>query len=172
MCAIWLKKKCQNLSFVRRLPPITQVTVQRNCTTSLSLLWQRGAIQPNPFLGFAFHKFEDVQVNKISSEMKVSLPHKTFQLLEYQWSEGKQTSSDPTRRFQQFYDWGNLNDIRHKRVRWDRSCPFCRASKKIYPFGFSREQIHILGPLWYSKVQYILAVFPCPLRHLSIYFLC
>ena len=36
----------------------------------------------------------------------------TFQLLEYQWSEGKfdkQTSSDPTRRFRQFYDWGNLN---------------------------------------------------------------
>ena len=32
-----------------------------------------------------------------------------FQLLEYQWSEGKQTSSDPTRRFLQFYDWGNLN---------------------------------------------------------------
>ena len=35
----------------------------------------------------------------------------TFQLLEYR-SEGKfdkQTSSDPTRRFWQFYDWGNLN---------------------------------------------------------------
>ena len=37
---------------------------------------------------------------------------RSFQLLEYQWSEGKfdkQTSSDPTRRFRQFYDWGNLN---------------------------------------------------------------
>ena len=35
-----------------------------------------------------------------------------FQLLEYQWSEGefdKQTSSKPTRRFWQVYDWGNLN---------------------------------------------------------------
>ena len=36
-----------------------------------------------------------------------------FQLLEYQWSEGKQTSSDPTRRFRQVYDWGNLNDHHH-----------------------------------------------------------
>ena len=43
-----------------------------------------------------------------------------FQLLEYQWSEGKfdkQTSSDPTRRFRQFYDWGNLNDLIHK-IAW------------------------------------------------------
>ena len=36
----------------------------------------------------------------------------TFQLLEYQWSEGEfdeQTSSDLNRRLQQVYDWGNLN---------------------------------------------------------------
>ena len=31
-------------------------------------------------------------------------PLAPFQLLEYQWLEGKQTSSDQTRRFRQFYD--------------------------------------------------------------------
>ena len=45
---------------------------------------------------------------------ELRLLSRSFQLLEYQWLEGefdkhKQTSSNPTRRFWEFYDWGNLN---------------------------------------------------------------
>ena len=59
-------------------------------------------------------------ITMVSELMSICLVQQlgAFQLLEYQWSEGKfdkQTSSDPTRRFRQFYDWGNLNG-------WGQNC--------------------------------------------------
>ena len=54
---------------------MTYKTTSGNHCATTSLLWQRGAIQLNPFLGFAFRKLEDVEFNKIPSEMEASLPH-------------------------------------------------------------------------------------------------
>ena len=52
----------------------------------------------------------------VNQKQATTLLPTSFPLLEYQWSVGefdkhlKQTSSDLTQRFQQVYDWGNLND--------------------------------------------------------------
>ena len=89
----------------------------------------RGAIQLNPFLSFAFCKLEDVQINKIPSEMEASLPQ------------------------------------RHKRVRWDRSCPFYRASKKMSFWNFSgtnpysRTALEQYSAVHFGSVSFFLAAF-------------
>ena len=79
-----------------------------------------------------------------------------FQLLEYQWSEGKfdkQTSSDPTRRFRQVYDWSNLNGQRiyvDRLKRYianiaslDRGKPWKKAVAIALPCAYDQRSMYV-----------------------------
>ena len=66
------------------------------------MLWFLKKIPPDKFFPRSYMDFEqkyqkDPGMNRVKKKVITQLSH-------------KQTSSDPTRRFRQVYDWGNLNE--------------------------------------------------------------